>query len=267
MNEEYGLKGNVQRLEQRRQSKFDSGLLQHTPDHNSFDVEFSLLGQILRETSYTHGGLLHRSTRFHYDEAGGLIRTENFDSAGASLGCSEYVYSEAKCERVSRDATGVITGRRLEEYDGKKLVRLSTFDGKSRPNRIKTFEYSDNRLSKSDSRYFLPDGTWYERCLTDYDSAARIHRTYGLKSDGTPLGDGKYVHEYSEDGRVSKVWSFNEFNDDNIASHVTIYEYLNDEAGNWIERHESHLWRNGSYQSRNITTRKLTYYPEKPTHT
>lgn len=260
MNEEYGLKGNVKRLEQRRQSKFDSGLLQHTPDHDSFDVEFSLLGRSLRETYYTYDGLVHRSTRFHYDEAGRLIRTEKFDHTGACFGCCEHVYSEGKCEWLSRDAAGVITGRGVDEHDGTRLVRLSSFDDHGGPRRIKSFEYSDNRLVKSDSRYFL-DG-YVQRWLADYDSAGRIHKTYGLKSDGSPLGDGKYVYEYDQDGRESKVWSFNEYNDDNVATQVKIYEYVDDEERNWIERRELNVWRNDSYRSKTITARKLTYYPE-----
>jgi hypothetical protein len=63
MNEEYGLKGYVQRLEQRRQSRFDTESLQQTPDHNSFDVEFSLLGQVLQQTNYTYGGSVYGSLR------------------------------------------------------------------------------------------------------------------------------------------------------------------------------------------------------------
>src|SRR5271169_1915394 len=35
-----------------------------------------------------------------------------------------------------------------------------------------------------------------------------------------------------------------------------IYEYVTDDVGNWIERREFHRWRNDSYQSKGITTRK-----------
>jgi hypothetical protein len=42
---------------------------------------------------------------------------------------------------------------------------------------------------------------------------------------------------------------------------VTIYEYVTDDVGNWIERREFHRWRNDSYHSKGIATRKLTYYP------
>src|SRR5271170_4728459 len=89
MNEKYGIKGCVHRLEQRRQSRFDSEPLNETPDHNSFDVEFSRSGQVLQETSYTYGGAVFRSTRFEYDEAERLILTASFDSTGAESGCSE----------------------------------------------------------------------------------------------------------------------------------------------------------------------------------
>ena len=260
MNDEYGLKGNVQRLEQRRQSSFNTDRLQCTRDHNSFDVEFSLHGQVLRKTYNTYGGVVHCSTRFDYDDSGRLVRAENFGNSEASVEFSQFAYSEAKCEWVSRDAGGVIVGRGVDEYDGQHLIRLATFDDQGRPKRIKSLEYSANRLTKSDSRYFLPDGTCSERWLADYDPQGRIHRTHGLKPDGSPLGDGKYLYEYSQDGRVNKVWSFNEFNDDNVARNMTIYEYLNDDIGNWIERREFHLRRDDSFKSRTITSRKLKYY-------
>jgi hypothetical protein len=261
MNEEYGIRGCVYRLEQRRQSRFDSEPLNQTPDYNSFDVEFSLSGQVLQETSCTCGGAVYRSTRFEYDEARRLIRTTSFDSTGAELGCSELAYSDGKCAWVNRDATGIITSHGADDYNGNHLILASTFDNQDKAKRIKSFEYLDNRLTKSDSRYYLPDGTVYERWLSDYDSEGRIRRTHGLKPDGSPLGDGKYLHEYDEQGRIGKLWTFSEFGDDDIASSVIIYEYVTDDFGNWIERREFHLWRNDSYQSKGITTRKLTYYP------
>jgi len=113
---------------------------------------------------------------------------------------------------------------------------------------------------KSESLYYLLDGTVCEHWLADYDSEERIHKTYGLKADGSPLGDGKYLYEYDQEGRRSKIWTFNEFGHDNIATNVTIYEYVNDDIGNWLERHEYHLWRDDSYQSKRLTTRTLTYY-------
>jgi hypothetical protein len=261
MNEEYGLKGCVQRLEQRRQSRFDTEGLRQVPDHNSFDVEFSFLGQVSQKTFYTHGGVVHGSTHFQYDESRRLIRTEDFDRVGTSVGWSELVYSEQKCEWANHDTAGVITSHGVDEYDGNHLVLTSTFDSEGRRKVIKSFDYSNGRLSKSDSRYLLPDGTLHERWLSDYDLEGRIRGTYGLKSDGSPLGDGKYLHEYEEKGRVNKVWSFNEFGDDNIASKVTVYEYVDDDRGNWIERREFHLWRNDSYRSSTTTTRKLEYCP------
>jgi hypothetical protein len=264
MNEKYAVKGCVRRLEQRKQRKQlrdNPDPLSQTLDLWSFDVEFSLSGKVLQKTSYTYGGAVYRSTRFEYDEAERLIRTTNFASTGVGLASSELAYTDGKCTWINRDATGVVTSRGVDEYNGEHLTLMSSFDDHDRPKTVKSFEYLDNKLAKSDSRYFLPDGTWYERWLTDYDSQGRVLRTHGLKADGSPLGDGKYLHEYDEEGRLSKLWTFSEFDDDNIASNVTIYQYVNDERGNWIERCEFHLWRNDSYQSKTTTTRMLTYYP------
>lgn len=261
MNDIYGIKGRVHRLEQRKHLKFEVDGLAHTANHDSFDVEFSDTGQVLQETIYSYGGSACRSTRFEYDEAGRLTRTAELNNTGAEIGVSEHVYFEGKCTWANRDVAGMITSRGVDEYNGEHLILLSTFDGNDRLKRVKTFEYLDNKLTKSDSRYYLPDGAMYERWLTDYDSHGRVHRTHGLKADGSPLGDGKYLYEYGEEGRIDKVWTFNEFGEDNIASGVTIYQYVNDDRGNWIERSQLHLWRNDSYQSKTTTTRKLAYYP------
>ena len=261
MNEhEYGLKGRVRSLAQRTQSRLNSERLKQAPDHDSFDVVFSLSGQPLRQTSYTCGGAIYRSTGFEYDEAGRLIRTTTFDSSGTVWGRSELVYSVGQCLWVNRDAGGILTSRGVDDYDGEHLILASTFDDQDRPKRIKSFEYLNGRLEKSDSRYFRDDGTWYERWLTEYDFEGRVLRTHGLKQDGSPLGDGKYSYEYDVEGRTTKLWTFSEFDDDNTASNVTIYEYANDDVGNWIERSAFHLRRTDSYQSKRITTRKLTYY-------
>jgi hypothetical protein len=261
MNERYGVKGCVQRLEERKQLNFTTGGLDQTSNHSSFDVEFSPTGQILRKTCYTFGGVACRSERFEYDDAWRLIRTLEFDSSGVEVAASEVVYSQGKCEWTRRNGAGILTGRGVDQYDGEHLILTSTCDAQNRPKTVKTFEYFGNRLAKSDSRYYLPDGAVYERWLTDYDSQARVLRTYGLKADGSPLGDGKYLYEYNDEGRKSKIWTFDEFGEDNIASSVTIYEYVNDILGNWIDRSEFHLWRNDSYKSKVITSRKLTYYP------
>jgi hypothetical protein len=264
MNENYPVKGCVRGLEQRKQRKQardNPDPLNQTLDLWSFDVEFSLSGKVLQKTSYTYGGAVYRVTRFEHDEAERLIRTTSFDSTGAGLASSELVYYGRKCMWVNRDAAGITTSRGVDEYDGEHLILASTFDGHDRPKTVKSFEYLDNKLTKSDSRYYLPDGAVYERWLTDYDSQGRVLRTHGLKADGSPLGDGKYLNEYDEEGRLSKTWTFSEFSGDNIATNVTIYQYVNDGRGNWIERSEFHLWRNDSYQSKTTTTRKLTYYP------
>lgn len=265
MSETLEVKGSVRKLEQRKQSKQDPrDPLLRVRDLDNFDVEFSPSGQPVLETSYTHSGSVHRCNRFEYNEARRLVSTVSVDGAGNKLESSELTYAESKCVLVNRDALGVVANHGVDEYRGKDLLSTSSFDIENRLRRVKTFEYSGGRLVKSDSLYYLPDGTVYERWLADYDSAGRIHKTYGLKADGSPLGDGKYVYEYDQEGRRSKTWTFSEFADDNIATNVTIYEYVNDEIGNWIERREYRLWRDDSYQSKRLTTRRLTYYRGTP---
>jgi len=260
MNEEYDVKGHVFKLVQREQRKVRSDRLAKTPNPNDFDLEFSTAGHILRKTLHTYGETVFRSTHFQYDNTGRLTDTEEFDGAGAKIGASEFVYSEGRCEWLERDEAGIVTRRGLEEYDGERLIRISSFDSCNTPRRIKTFEYSGDRVAKSDSRHYGADGALYERSVTDYDSEGRVARSYGLKADGSPLGDGKYRFEYDERGRRAKVWTYNEFDGGNTPSMVSIYEYTDDEHGNWIEQRKRHVWRNDSYKSKTIITRKLTYY-------
>lgn len=262
MNEAFEVKGSVRKLEQRKQRTRDPhDPLEHIPDFASFDAEFSSSGQLILETKYTRSGSVHRVTRSEYDEVGRLVRTASVDGAGNKLGSSELTYAESKCIWVNHDSLGIVAGHGVNEYSGKHLLSTSSFDNENRRRRVKSFEYSGGRLVKSDSFYYLTDGTVCERWLADYDSAGRMHKTYGLKADGSPLGDGKYVYEYNEEGRRTKTWTFSEFGDDNVATNVTIYEYVDDEVGNWIERREYYLWRDDTYQSKRVTTRTLTYYP------
>jgi len=258
MNEALEVKGSVRKLEQKRKRDLPDSL-QHIFDFGSFDAELSPSGHLLLETSYTYGGFLYRHTHYEYDEAGRVVRTASVGATGETLGSSELTYAESKCIWVNRDPLGILSSHGVDDYSGKHLLSTATFDRENKPKRVKTFEYSGDRLVKSDSLYYLPDGTVYEHCLSDYDSAGRIHKTYRLKADGSPLGDGKYLYEYNQEGRRSKTWTLNEFGEE-IATSVTIYEYVDDEIGNWIERHEYHMWRDDSYRSKHLTTRTLTYY-------
>jgi hypothetical protein len=156
---------------------------------------------------------------------------------------------------------GNVIRRGLDEYDGERIVLLSLWDGDGRIRRIKSFEYSAGVLSHSESCYYGTDRALYQRAITEYDSLGRISRTYGLKEDGSPVGDGKYTFEYDSVGRVSKVWTFDEFTNDDTATSVTLSQYVDDAQGNWIEHRQCHVWRKDSHQSRKLTTRTLTYYP------
>jgi hypothetical protein len=260
MNEAFGVKGCVHKLEQRKQRNQDlQDPLLHVRDLDSYDVEFSASGQVLLETSYTHSGMVDRCTRSEYDETGRLVRTVSVDGSGKHVASSVLTYSESKCIWVNSDAEKV-TANGVSEYSGKHLISTRSFDNENRLRTAKSFEYSEGTLLKSDSLYYLPDGTVYEHWITDYNPEGRIRRTYGLKADGSPLGDGKYIYEYDQEGRRSKILTFNEFADDNVATKVTIYQYVNDETGNWIERLEYHMWRDDSYQSKGLTRRTVSYY-------
>ena len=259
MNEYYGVRGRVHTLEQRKSWKIG---LEHLPNHDSFDVKFSPPGQTLRITNYDMAATAIGSEHFDYDCLGKLIRCVEFDASGLKTSSSDFIYGSQESRVViKRKPSGEVISRIVEAYEGNLLLSLTTYDEKGRLKREKTFQYAGDKLTKSDSRYYLPDNTLCEQYISGYDSEGRVARTYGLKADGTPLGDGKYIYEYDDEGRKCKVWSFTEFADDDKANAVTTYEYETDEFGNWVERREFHQSRGYSDWSKGITTRKLTYYP------
>jgi hypothetical protein len=259
MNEYYGVKGPVHTLKQRK--LWNIGL-EHLPNHESFDVEFSSSGHVLRITDYSMGAIAIGSEHFDYDGFGKLIRCVEIDASGRETCSSDFVHESQESRLViKRKPSGEVVSRIVEAYEGNLLLSHAMYDEKDRLKREKTFQYDGNKLTKSDSRYYLPDGTLCEQCISGYDSKGRIARTYCLKADGTPLGDGKYIYEYDDEGRLGKVWSFNEFADEDRANAVTSYEYETDEFGNWVERREFHQSRGYSHWSKRITTRKLAYYP------
>jgi hypothetical protein len=180
------------------------------------------------------------------------------DRGGAEVAVSEFVYSEGKRVWTSRDASGAVTNRGVDEYVAERLTLSSTNHADGKPKLLKSFEYSEGKLSQSVSKYYGYTGGLGHLWVTSYDSAGRVAKTFGLKADGSPLGDGKYKYEYDAEDRRTKVWSFNDSED--VANVVTVSEYLFDENGNWTERSDSHRSKSDSKWRKNVTTRRLTYY-------
>jgi hypothetical protein len=250
MNADFEVKGRV-----RPQFGLDDQL-----NPESFDVEFSSTGQVFRHAEYTNALAVLRTSRWIYDGAGQLIRALEYDPSGVEISVSDCEYSEGRRECITRDGTGSVTCRAVEEFVGSHIVRLSSYDGSGKLRKSKLFEYADGKLSESNSKYHGLNGELCEQWMTSYDSAGRVAKTFGLKADGAPLGDGKYAYEYDEQGRRIKVWSFNDFED--VAIAVTDSEYTNDEHGNWIERVNSYRSVADSTVTKSVTTRHLTYFPE-----
>jgi hypothetical protein len=259
MNENYNVKGPVLKLEQRKPCVPG---LEHLVDYDSFDVEFSPSGQVVHFTQYTGAGDVFRSECYSYDDSGKLARSLEFDSAESEAGTTDYDH-DSDGKRVGwtrRDKSGTVTGRGVEEYAGKLLVSLVSFRANDVVVRRKTFEYWDDKLVQSVSTYYGPNGEVSERWISAYDEDGRITETFGLKSDGKPLGDGRYIYEYDHEGRESRVLSVNEFADDNEPNHTKRFAFKFDEHGNWIKRCEYTRSRSDSNWRKTFTTRKLTYY-------
>jgi len=146
MNENYDLKGRVRTLEQRRPRNYG---LDNLPNHDSFDVEFSPTGQVLQQTDYTNASAVYRSWRFTYDDAGRHIRSVQFDGAGVEVAISEFERAEGRRVCTTRDATGAVTGRDVDEFVDNLLTLLGTYDANGQPKRLKSYEYVEGKLSRS----------------------------------------------------------------------------------------------------------------------
>src|SRR5260370_13171502 len=206
MNDKYDVKGRVHTLEQRK--VWNIGL-EHLPNRDSFDVEFSPSDQILRLTTYNMAGAVIGSNHFEYNNSGKMSRSLEFDSTGRQTHSNDFVHQTQGNRVITVSETdGKFAGRTVEVYEGNLLLSFTSYDGDNLLKREKTFQYAGSGLQTSDSRYYLPDGTLVEQWLSSYDSERRITETYGLKGDGKPLGDGKNTYEYDSCGSTSSVWAF-----------------------------------------------------------
>lgn len=84
--------------------------------------------------------------------------------------------------------------------------------------------------------------------------------SFGLKPDGTPLGDGRHVYEYDR-GRKHRLRSFNDCIEGAAANIISEFVYKVDERRNWTERLEYVRFGGDTRPTERMTTRKLTYYP------
>jgi hypothetical protein len=259
MHENYELRVPVFRIEQRKPCV--SGL-EHVPNHDNFDVELSPLGKITRLAKFTGGQIVRGSEHVIYDEFDKLVRSIEFDDQGVETANTlfEYGADGIFLGSTSRDVSGTVIWRSVEEFVGNLPVSRTTFRADGAISVQKTFEYAEEKLAKSASAYYGPDGGLAERCLSTYDSAGRLAETFGLKPNGEPLGDGRYRYKYDDEGRKLEVLSFNDTGNDTAPSHVTRFVYTCDKHGNWIERCEYGRFRNDSGWRVAVTTRKLTYY-------
>ena len=82
-----------------------------------------------------------------------------------------------------------------------------------------------------------------------------------ITAKGGPLGDGKYKYEYDVDGKKTRVWSFDDLATDDIPNAVSVFEYVSDDWGNWVERREHHRGRSSSRWGIRISRRRLAYWP------
>ncbi len=260
MNENYDVKGSVRRIEQRTPGV--SGL-ERLRDFNSFDIDFSLTGQVLRITNYKNSGDVSDSQKNVFDTNDVHLRTIFFDSNTAETGRTELQYDDQhRCIGwLGFDTVGALVRRCEHEFSEGRIATIKTRLADGRPVVEKEFEYSGGLLVKSLSRYHGMNGGLAHQWVSIYESNGKIAETWGLTPEGKPLGDGRYKHEYDEQGRESRRLCFNDWDTENIPNAVFVNEYSDDQFGNWIERRRRHRFKSDSRWRTSVTTRKIEYWP------
>jgi hypothetical protein len=259
-NEDYVVSGSVQRVEQRTPC---IPSLQDLPDLDTFDLDFSPAGQLIRVTHYLGSGAIAELERHVYDDTGRLLRTSRFDRDDVRRLTHEVEYDvEGQCIGWTKyDATGAVAGHCVQRYAGGLLTSKAVSQASGVSVLEKKFQYEGTTLTKSVHRYYSQNGGLSETWIALYDSCGRLTETFGLTAAGDPLGDGRYRMEYDAKGRKVKTLSFNDWANENTPNAISIYEYLDDETGNWIERLTHHRFRNNSRWRTDSTKRKISYYP------
>jgi hypothetical protein len=108
MNEEYEVTGPIQRIQQRKPGV--SGL-DHLPNFDSFDVEFSPTGKVIQKTNYTGAGTVQSYERFFYDDGDELIERCSFDGLGEQASITQFRYNDAGklVSWIGYDPSGAVT--------------------------------------------------------------------------------------------------------------------------------------------------------------
>jgi hypothetical protein len=118
-------------------------------------------------TNYQMATTTIGSEHFDYDSFGAPIRCVEFDVSGRETFSSDFVYESQESRGVIKCIpSGKLIKRIVEVYEGILLPSLPTYDEDDRLIRERTFQYAGNKLTKSDSRYYLPDGTLCEQRIS-----------------------------------------------------------------------------------------------------
>jgi hypothetical protein len=257
----FQLKGRVRNLKQRRQHNLNFDTID-PQDVESFDLEFSPMGQLVRETQYTFRGSVHRTDCLDYDEAGKHVRTISYDSFGREADVTDHDYDESgkSITSTTHDIKRRVFRRSVYLYSGERLSTELIYEANVALRRQKDYRYEGGKLSQTVSRYFNPDGTVREEQIASFGGEGRILFAYGLTASGKPLGDGKYLYEYDAEGRESRRIALDEFDAEKPAKCEEVSDYSSDELGNWVRRCSRSKWLGDSDWTETITLRTIEYY-------
>jgi hypothetical protein len=148
-------------------------------DLHTFDIEFSLSGNLISYTSYLNSGSTRAQTIYFYDETDKPLLAVNCDATGRYLSISSVRrVRDAPWEYwTNPTSAGIVTGTTAYQYNAGLLISLWNYDEQDRTKNEKNFQYAGPKLFKSVSPYYdFPDGI-VERCITTYDAHGRVSQT------------------------------------------------------------------------------------------
>lgn len=165
-------------------------------------------GSLRRLSGYDSSRKLAWYHIFDYNEAGQQILVTAYDAVGNQTGSMELLYDEEGRRSKSYSylmETGEIDGYSEYEYDDKgNMVRSEYSKLGEEPNQYKIYEYNDDGICVSSSRYQMLTTSYgirdyYLSDSSEYDELGNETKQTWYDTNGNI--SGYYIYEYNSDGQ------------------------------------------------------------------
>lgn len=229
-----------------------------------------------------------------YDAKGRKVESEIYDDYGFFVGTETYARDAAGrlVESVMKDPDGAVMERSVYTYEGDRVARIVTYDGKgtARMKQVGSFA-GDGRLR---GQTYYDGENVIGRVAYDYDGRGNISEMAHYSADGAKViatvgpcfGAHRLTYSYDErgrpvkvaayepDGELKKSWEYtynakglieSDARESAWSRTLFVYEYEYDAHGNWVKQTATvsdRLKLDGAPRSdrKRVTVRQITYY-------